>query len=124
MLRQDVLSEPGRSFEFVITENVLRRRVGGGGVMRGQLDRLLRVSGFPNVTLAIFPDDADNPAIFPYQGFLMLDDEVLLDLPSGEARLTPGDVLVYERMMDAVLAESVTGDDARRLIVAAMEALA
>lgn len=123
MLRQDVLSESGRTFEFVITENILRRRVGGADVLRGQLDRLSRVSEFPNVTLAIFPDDADNLADFPYQGFLMLDDRVILDLPSGEARFTPEDAAVYARMMDAALAASVTGDEARRLIAAAAASL-
>lgn len=123
VLRQDVLHEPGRSFEFVLTENILRRRVGGAEVMRGQLDRLLRLADLPHITLAIFPDDADDPAVFPYQGFLMLDDRVVLDLPSGEVRFAPEDKVAYERMVDAVLAESVTGGEAHALIAAASAAL-
>ena len=123
MLRQDVLGEPGRTFEFVITENVLRRRVGGAQVMHGQLDRLLRLSELPHITLAIFPDDAGDPAVFPYQGFLMLDGRVILDLPSGEVRFAPEDAGAWVRMMDAALAGSVTGDEARALIAAASEAL-
>ena len=123
VLRQDVLTEPGRKFEFVITENILRRRVGGAAVMRAQLERLLRLIDLPHITIAIFPDDADNPAVFPYQGFLMLDDRVVLDLPSGEVRFAPEDVATWERMMDAALEGSVTGDQARWRIMAAIEAL-
>jgi len=123
MLRQDVLTDPGREFEFVITENILRRRVGGAEVMRGQLDRLLRLSELPHITIAVFPDDADNPAVFPYQGFLMLDNRVILDLPSGEVRFAPGDAEPWVRMMDAALEGSVTGDRARWRIMAAIDPL-
>jgi transcriptional regulator with XRE-family HTH domain len=123
MRRQEVLYETGRTFEFVITENVLRRRVGSSVAMLGQLDRLVQVSTLPNVTLGIIPDDAEGLTIFPYQGFQVLDGQVFLDLPSGEAQLEPKDMIVYERIMDAALAASVTGDEARRLISAATVAL-
>jgi transcriptional regulator with XRE-family HTH domain len=121
--RQDILDDPDRMFEFVMTENVLRRRVGGAEVMSRQLNRLIRLSELANITLAILPDRAEDLEIFPYQAFLMLDERVIIDGASAEDRLTPEEVAVYERMYDASFAASATGDQARALIAAAAEAL-
>jgi transcriptional regulator with XRE-family HTH domain len=43
---------------FVVDEAVLRRPVGGVGVMRGQLDRLLASADLPHVTLQVLPFSA------------------------------------------------------------------
>jgi transcriptional regulator with XRE-family HTH domain len=115
LVRGDVLTEPGHEWEFVITESVLRRRVGGPAVMIGQLDRLALMSSLQNVTLAILPDDAATE-VFPFFPFLMLDDSVSMDLPSGEAKFSADDTPIYEVIADAALAASLTGDAARQRI--------
>ena len=54
--RQDLLisPEPPRTWA-VIDEAALRRPVGGGAVMRGQLDRLIEVAELPHVTIQAMP---------------------------------------------------------------------
>jgi transcriptional regulator with XRE-family HTH domain len=59
MARQARLIEgPATELWAVIGEAVIWRRVGGVGVMRAQLDRLLRASYQPNVTLQVMPYEA------------------------------------------------------------------
>lgn len=124
MRRQEILYEPDREFEFVLTENILRRRVGDRAVMGGQMDRLIQLAGLPNISLGIIPDDAEGLEVFPWVGFLMLDAKVILDGMSGEDRDSPADVAVYERMMDAALAAAVTGDQAVAFVREVAESLA
>jgi transcriptional regulator with XRE-family HTH domain len=54
--RQDLLTSPGPPRVWaVIDEAALRRPVGGGRVMRGQLDRLIEVAQLPHVTVQAMP---------------------------------------------------------------------
>ncbi|WP_455351558.1 helix-turn-helix domain-containing protein [Streptomyces sp. SYSU K217416] len=54
MERQSLLTRPDAPKLWVVMdETVLRRRVGGPGVMAAQLDRLLAATALPNVTLQI-----------------------------------------------------------------------
>jgi transcriptional regulator with XRE-family HTH domain len=58
MQRQQVLErDPAVQLSVVFDESVLRRRVGDDQVMYDQLQRLLKESERPNVTLRIFPLD-------------------------------------------------------------------
>ncbi|MEV0793856.1 helix-turn-helix transcriptional regulator [Kribbella sp. NPDC050459] len=62
MERQRILSpeRAGRDpleFWAVVDEAVLRREVGGRGVMRAQLDRIQEMSDLPNVTVQVIPFD-------------------------------------------------------------------
>ena len=61
--RQDLLTspEPPRTWA-VIDEAALRRPVGGGAVMRGQLDRLIEVAELPHVTIQAMPFGRDGHA--------------------------------------------------------------
>lgn len=64
--RQEIVSETaGRPlFSFVQCESTLRRPLGGRMVMRGQLERLLFVGGFPNVDLQVLPlSHEENPGL-------------------------------------------------------------
>ncbi len=56
LTRQELLTkdDPPR-FWTVLDEAVLRRVVGGRAVMRAQLERVIDVSGLPNVTVQIIP---------------------------------------------------------------------
>ncbi|RST16040.1 XRE family transcriptional regulator [Streptomyces sp. WAC05374] len=56
MARQEVLrADPPLRLEAVLDEAVLRRQVGGPGVMRGQLRRLLQWAHLPQVRLQVLP---------------------------------------------------------------------
>ncbi|MFD5662685.1 helix-turn-helix domain-containing protein [Streptomyces hirsutus] len=55
--RQEIISDTTARplFSFVQCESTLRRPIGGRMVMRGQLERLLEVTKFPNVDLQVLP---------------------------------------------------------------------
>ena len=90
--------------------------------MAGQLDRLLMVSGLPNVTLGIIPLHK-RLSVAPMHGFLIVDDVTYVETHTSDLILTGEESAHYARIADGLLAESVTGDDARNLIVAAADAL-
>jgi transcriptional regulator with XRE-family HTH domain len=54
--RQELLNSPdGPSLHFIVDEAVVRRVVGGPGVMRKQLSHMKEIAQRPNVTLRIVP---------------------------------------------------------------------
>jgi hypothetical protein len=56
MKRQEVLDrDPPLDVWLILDEAVVRRTIGGPGVMRGQLARLVEASRKPNVTLQVLP---------------------------------------------------------------------
>lgn len=122
MRRQEALYDTSRVFEFVITEGVLKRRVGTPQVMAGQLDRLATLSALPNITLGILPDDAELRLI-PGECFMLVDDVAYLETWVIEDTAEGDEAATYARVADILLAEAVTGDEARALIVAAAEVL-
>ncbi len=77
MRRQEVLYDASRQFEFVVTENALRRRVGGAQVMLGQYDRLITLSALGNITLGVIPDNAELKLV-PGESFMILDGTAIL----------------------------------------------
>jgi hypothetical protein len=65
----------------VVDEAALRRPVGGPGVMKGQVQRLLDAAGLPNVTLQILPLDAGaHPAMVGSFSVLRFPDQELPDV--------------------------------------------
>ena len=64
LFRQKILKrEPPFELSVVLDHSVLRRRIGSDKVMSQQLDQLLEVSDYSNVTLRILPLDAFHPII-------------------------------------------------------------
>ncbi|MGW1075157.1 helix-turn-helix domain-containing protein [Streptomyces sp. NPDC002537] len=55
MQRQELLTKATTLFSFVIHEAALRSLVGGPEVMKGQLNHLLRVGEFRNVSIQVLP---------------------------------------------------------------------
>ena len=117
MRRQEVLYDQSRTFEFVITEAALRLLPCPPQVMAGQLDRLLSLD-LDNVTLGVIPMGVQL-AVMPFSNFLMLDDRAVVESDGSEDEVGRDESAVYGRIFDRLMAESVTGDDARRLITAA-----
>jgi transcriptional regulator with XRE-family HTH domain len=119
MRRQEVLYEPGRTFEFVITEAALRIGACPPEGMIGQLDRLNILSQLPNITLGVIPLGVALPAM-PQNPFMILDDTVITETHGSEVSIGSDEAETYRRLADALLAEAVTGDDARALITSAV----
>lgn len=123
MRRQDVLYDQDKTFEFVIAEAALRFLLCPPPVMLGQLDRLTVASVLSNVTVGIIPFGVEL-AVAPTVGFLTADDVTRVETYTSEDELLPGrESEKYVRIFEQLMAESVTGEEARRLIAAAAEAL-
>lgn len=119
--RQQILYDRGRRFEFLIGEAALRWYLCTPEVMRGQLDRLQTAIGMPGVRLGVLP--FGRLATFPQNSFQIFDDLVIVDTAGSEFRHSDERVAVYLRSLERFWAEAAEGDVARRLIVAAADAL-
>ena len=69
-------------------------------------------------------DAGDHPdghpaAVCRSNGFLLLDDKAIVESTAAEDDARRGESAVYARIFDGLMAEAVTGDEARRLIAAA-----
>jgi transcriptional regulator with XRE-family HTH domain len=122
MHRQEVLYDADKTFEFVITEAAFRLLLCPRPVMLGQLDRLLVVSTLGNVTLGIIPAGTELP-VAPMVGFLTVDDMTIVETFTSADTIPGQESAAYERIFDDLLAEAVTGDEARTLITEAAAAL-
>jgi transcriptional regulator with XRE-family HTH domain len=121
MRRQEILYSD-RTFEFVITESVLRMLPCPARVMLGQLDRLLALLDLPNVTLAIIPMGTEL-AFAPFFGFMLLDGTAIVEDYLGSNEITGKSAEVFDRIFSLLMAEAVTGAAARELIMAAAASL-
>lgn len=122
MQRQQLLYEPGRQFEFLLAEPVLRWLLCPPAAMRGQLDRLQTVIGMPNVRFGILP--MGQPlTITPQNAFQIYDDITIVETFIGETIHRGGEAARYTQVMDKLWTEATTGEDARRLIVQAAQSL-
>ncbi|MEV6805815.1 helix-turn-helix transcriptional regulator [Streptomyces sp. NPDC051132] len=65
LARQEIFErKPAPTVTFVMEEAVLRQRLGGRAVMRGQLERILLVGQRPNVQIQVMPHEAEeHPAL-------------------------------------------------------------
>lgn len=122
MRRQEVLYDAGKTFEFVITEAAFQLLLCPRPVMLGQLDRLLVASALSNVTLGIIPAGTELP-VAPMVGFLTVDDLTVVETFTSADTIPGRESAAYEQIFGELMAEAVTGDDARRLIAEAAQAL-
>jgi len=107
--RQEILAEPSKSFEFILTEAVLRNQICPPEDMLAQLSRLRRLADRQNVTIAIVPADAtiDIP---PLHGFTLFDDDlVVIDVyNTGLTARGRTDVANYRHVFDRFERQAVT----------------
>jgi transcriptional regulator with XRE-family HTH domain len=123
--RQQHLYRGGRVFHVILGEQALRTNIGGTDTMVGQLDRLLAVSGLPNVSLGIIPAGAQM-SLAPSNAFIIFDDRlVMIETYSAELRITqPREIAVYTKAFSWLSESTVTGSQARVLIKHALDQLA
>ena len=125
MARQSILREPGRRFDYVLTEGALRWRPGPNAMMEEQLGRLLAAAALPGVRLSIIPFDREARAVYSH-GF------AVFHIPGGPVVLAEGytkedfiadphDVDAYERIFsllrESALAGSAAADFARAVML-------
>lgn len=121
--RKQVLYEPGRRFEYVITEAALRWRPGPDDaphVLIAQLRHLASLSTLNSVRLGVIPWRTPMRSC-PEHGFILYGDpDVDADVwvhtntksTSTEHR-DPAEIAVYRRMWDLLAADALFGDEAR-----------
>jgi len=121
--RKEVLYEPGRRFEFVITEAALRWRPGptdATHVLIAQLRHLASVSTLDGVRLGVVPWRTPMRSC-PEHGFILYGEPGVdtdqwvhtnTKTTSTEFR-DPDEVAVYRRMWELLCADAVFDDDAR-----------
>lgn len=115
--RQELLSEPGRRWQFVIGETALWSPPGTREVQADQLDRLVEVSDLGGVEIGVIPLKAPMP-VLPLSGFRLLDDEfVFVESLAGEQRLDdPVQIAPIIRAFEALREAAVTGRQVVALI--------
>lgn len=123
MLRQQVLYDTSKTFEFVITEAALRLLLCPAPAMLAQLDRLLGLTGMPHIKLGIIPFGVLLPTA-PQNSFLLFDDDLaVVETIVGENMYHGDEASAYARAMDDLLAEAYFDAAARQLIARAMDEL-
>jgi transcriptional regulator with XRE-family HTH domain len=123
LARQEALHEPGRSFEFLLTEAALRYRPGPYRLRAAQLDHLAAIVTLETITFGVIPADAEMHAI-TRGGFILYEDRID-DLPPVAVAETPhaymrahdlADVGQYRRQLAAFRESAVYGDEALKIV--------
>jgi transcriptional regulator with XRE-family HTH domain len=121
--RQRVLSGRDHQVTVIMLQAALRSRVVSVPTLAGQLTWLMSASGLSALELGIIPDEAPLP-VYPLSGFRLYDDLVIVESIERELELAESDqVARYEKFLEQLREAAATGEEARRLITAAAEAL-
>jgi hypothetical protein len=130
MARQSVMRGPlAPDMSVVICESVIRRRIGGAEVMKGQLGVLLKLSAFPTVLLQVLPLSTGESGVLVdgSLSLLTLPDGSLLayteGIKSGEVIDDPTAVRRLALAYDAVRTNALPCGESAEAIRTAMEAL-
>jgi transcriptional regulator with XRE-family HTH domain len=123
MARQTLLYEPGRRFEFLLTEAGLRWRFVPREVLAAQVDRLAQATRMPGVLLGIIPMEVE-AAAWGWQGFAAFleradgaDDLVLVEtLTAALTVRNAADVARYGQAFKALLDLAAVGPDALAIL--------
>ncbi|MFI0372931.1 helix-turn-helix domain-containing protein [Actinomadura sp. 1N219] len=122
--RERLLHAGDRRFAVVIEESVLRTNIGDSEIMAGQLGHLLNVMALPSVSFGIVPFSVFR-TIWPVEGFWILDGmQVVMETVSAKITVRQtGELDLYRRTFSELSSMAVRGEEARRLITAAIAAL-
>jgi transcriptional regulator with XRE-family HTH domain len=124
LARQELLEgEDGPQLDIILDESVLHRRVGGPGVMKTQLERLLELTAHPRVRLRVLPFSvgAHRGLFGPFTVFEFseegMPDTVYLENPRGES-FSSNDPETTGRYLDAywALEDDSVGDGVGELL--------
>jgi transcriptional regulator with XRE-family HTH domain len=116
MKRQAILREPGRRFEYVLTEGALCWRPGPQSLMAEQFGKLAAAASLNDVTFSVIPYDreARNAYIQAFQIFRTPEGPAVIT--EGYARedflADPREVEVFEHIFAILRESALTGEDA------------
>ncbi|MGH3237928.1 MAG: helix-turn-helix domain-containing protein, partial [Streptosporangiaceae bacterium] len=116
LARQEILHEPGRVFEFLLTEAALRYRPGPREVLTAQLDHLAAVVTLETISFGVIPANAEMHAITRC-GFIIYQDRIddqppfaIVETPHASLYANdPADVEVYRSQLAAFRQSAVYG---------------
>ena len=122
--RQQLLARPDPPRLWaVMDEAVLRRPVGGPGVMRAQLDRLIEATQQPSITLQVLPLAAGlHPAMHGVFYLLRFPDQEMPDIVYGEHMTSafyldkPQEAAAYLEVLDRICAQAPAADDTAAIL--------
>jgi len=126
MRRQEILYDTSKQFEYVLPEGALRLRLADDpALIRAQADRLVSINTLPNIGISVLPFSVPVPAwpgpfaLYEIPGEPL----VVIEYLSGEVVIGDDqEVSTYREAFARLQAAAVTGEEAHRLIRAAMTA--
>ncbi|HVB41396.1 MAG TPA: DUF5753 domain-containing protein [Streptosporangiaceae bacterium] len=116
LARQKLLTRPrAPGYWVVLEETVLRRPVGGGHVMRAQIERLIDAAALPDVTIQVIPFAAGwHPALYGMFNLFRFPDSDLPDIVYCEGLTSasyldkPRETARYTEALDRVCAQAAS----------------
>jgi transcriptional regulator with XRE-family HTH domain len=121
MQRQAILYDATKEFHFLITETPMQMFPCPPSVMVGQLDRILAILGMPNIDFGIIP--CGQRRVLAQHGFALFDSVAIVETHTSEIVLRGDESEGYERMYGLLREEAAIGEEARLLVVQALERL-
>lgn len=123
MKQQKHLYDSSKQWELLIDESILWRPIYGVEITLAQLDRLHSVIGIPTVKFGILPF-RKKLRTTPQNSFLVYDDQIaLVETFIGESRHSGSEAQMYASIMERLWRDAAEGEDARKLITIASQAL-
>lgn len=115
--RQQVLYDPAKELQFVITENVLRWRIVSPLRMAEQIGRLISLSRLPNIDMRVVPFAAEQRDIANHAFVIRDDRTVTVETVHAELVVTdPRDVSQYVKKFEGFACTALSGDDMRSML--------
>jgi transcriptional regulator with XRE-family HTH domain len=116
--RQGLLQRPAPpEYWVVLEETVLRRPIGGPGVMRGQIKCLMEAASRPNITVQVLPFAAGwHPAMYGMYNVFRFPDDAIPDVVYSEGLTSayylnkPEETGKYTEALDRMAAQAATPD--------------
>jgi transcriptional regulator with XRE-family HTH domain len=121
--RQQVLYDETHQFEFLVTEQALRARVGPTSVLIPQLDRIGQLSTLSNVTIGVIPSTVPITTLVMH-AFALFEPAaeeqspfVIVELVHGEVTVRdPRGVGLYQDRLARLRESAIYGDEVRALL--------
>ncbi|NES12859.1 MULTISPECIES: DUF5753 domain-containing protein [Micromonospora] len=122
--RQAILQQDGGpDLSFILSESALRRNIGDAATMRGQLVHLAEIGRQPNVTIQVFPFDAQTYETASFNFIILrFGDDAASDVIYVETFTDadyldrPDAVRAYTRLWDRLRAAALGPVESRKLI--------
>jgi transcriptional regulator with XRE-family HTH domain len=114
--RQQVLYQPNKRIEILLTELALLHPIAPPEDMGLQINRLVTVLDLPSVRLGILPATRQLPHV-PQNTYWILDTLVLVENVTAELRINdPDQLAIYHRLTDRLWQSAAEADDARGIL--------